>query len=112
MQQRLLEIGEWLKVNGEAIYGTKPWRVAEEGKQVRYTTKDGAVYAIVLTWPKGELVLSSAKVKGDVRVALLGHKEPLKCSVVDGKLRIEVPALSVDEVPCRHAYVFKLTGVE
>src|SRR3989442_1795789 len=32
MQERLLQIGAWLKVNGEAIYGTHPWRVISEGE--------------------------------------------------------------------------------
>ena len=112
MQQRLLEIGEWLKVNGEAIYGTRPWRTTKEGDKIRYTTKDKAVYAITLGWPGRELVLSAPKAAGDVAVTLLGAREPLKCRTDGGRLRIEVPPLSVDDVPCRHAYVFRLDGVE
>ena len=43
---------------------------------------------------------------------MLGLQSPLKWHRKDGALHIEVPQLSVDEVPCRHAYVFRLTGVE
>lgn len=112
MQQRLVEIGAWLKVNGEAIYGTRPWRKHSEGDKVRYTAKGDAVYAVSLGWPGRELVLAEPRAKGDVAVSLLGRSEPLKVRSEGGKLHIEVPALSVDEVPCQHAYAFKITGVE
>lgn len=70
-RQILLEIGRWLSINGEAIYGTRPWKVYGEGptkvaggafhdtqtesytsRDIRFTTKDGALYAIALAWPK------------------------------------------------------------
>jgi len=112
MQQRLLEIGKWLSVNGEAIYGTRPWRTASEGDLVRYTCNGGAVYAICLKWPGKELILTAPKPSRSAVVNMLGFPGTLKWREKDGKLHIEVPPLSVDEVPCRHAYVFKLTGVE
>lgn len=111
MEQRLVEIGDWLKVNGEAIYGTKPWRVASEG-DVWFTAKDGAVYAITKRWPGKELILSEPKSSKSTIVTMLGRLEPLKWKSKDGMISIEVPQLSVDEVPCRHAYALRLTGVE
>jgi alpha-L-fucosidase len=111
MQERLLEIGDWLRVNGEAIYGTHPWRVASEG-DVRYTCTAGvspALYAIALKWPDKELVLTTPK---PTQVTMPNVPTPLKWRYKDGKLRITIPPLSVDEAPCRHAYVFKLAGVQ
>ncbi len=112
MQQRLVEIGDWLKLNGEAIYGTRPWRKTAEGKSVRYTSKGKDLYAICLAWPERELVLESPRPGPDTQIRLLGQTQPLKWSSQEGRLRIEVPTLSVNALPCRHAYVFKLTGME
>ena len=112
MQQRLVEIGEWLEVNGEAIYGTKPWEHESDGEFVRYTSKGDAVYAICLNWPGPELVLSAPKPGSGTVVTILGRDEPLNWEIAGGNMRIEVPPLSVDEVPCSHAYVFKLAGAE
>ena len=66
----LLQMGGWLKTNGEAIYGSRPWLVYGEGptkvttsalnsdvqeytaEDIRYTTNHGALYAIALGWPQ------------------------------------------------------------
>ncbi|MGB0081283.1 MAG: alpha-L-fucosidase C-terminal domain-containing protein, partial [Terracidiphilus sp.] len=74
----LLEMGAWLKTNGEAIYGSRPWLVYGEGptkvagtaknsdqqeftpEDIRFTTHNGALYAIALGWPSnGELRIRS-----------------------------------------------------
>jgi len=112
MQQRLVEIGQWLQVNGEAIYGTRPWRQTSEGEGLRYTCKGDAVYAICMGWPGRELILSVPKPTREATVTMLGHSGFLASHQVGGKLHIDIPPLSVDEVPCRHAYVLKLTGVK
>lgn len=124
-QERLLEVGDWLRVNGEAIYGTKPWRVAQDMKNapqksvmkekqtnIRYTAKGGAVYAISLNWPGKELVLAEPVTSKNTKVSMLGVSGHLKWRVEKGKIYIQSPPLTVDEAPCRYAYVFKLTGIK
>ena len=112
MQERLLEMGDWLRVNGDAIYGTKPWRVSSEQDFVAYTLKDKDVYAIALKWPGRELVLAEPKPSKNAVVTMLGYPTSLKWHEKEGKLHIQVPQLSVDELPCRYAYAFKLTGTK
>lgn len=61
-EERLLDLGEWLSINGEAIYASKPWTVQNDtAGNVWYTQKEDAVYAITLKWPEdNQLVLQSA----------------------------------------------------
>ena len=125
----LEEIGEWLALNGEAVYGTRPWRVFGEGptevaegaftdtkresftaEDVRFTTKPDALYATLLGWPGEKTTIKSLaagsplKAESIARITLLGAKGALSWRQDAEGLTVELPA----EAPCQHAYVLKI----
>ncbi|MBI5832804.1 MAG: alpha-L-fucosidase [Armatimonadetes bacterium] len=105
-EERLRQLGGWLAINGEAIYGTQPGGPAQG--DLRFTRRGDTLYAISLRWPGPELCFDAPGISGPVEARLLGCDAPLSCTVADGRVRVSVPALSVDEVVGRCAWVVKV----
>ncbi len=137
MQERLLDIGAWLAVNGEAIYGTKKWiRPNEEGdtsfqvsnedfkfdgteikpaktNTICFTQKENQIFVICVGWPGETIEFELDNVKEIKRISLLGLHEDISWHFENGLLRIQVPQLTVpqltiDKLPCNHAWSFKI----
>ena len=92
----LTAFGDFLKINGGGIYGTRPWKRAEgatrEGIPVRFTAREDCVYATLLGTPAGrEVRLVDVPVESEAAVVQLGSPEPPRVRREgDGDLRIEV----------------------
>ena len=129
----LKEIGDWLKVNGESIYDTRPWVTYGEGSTVvadgknsndaekhrkdfnssdiRFTHNGDTLYATVLAWPgdNQELTIRSVNTQNYpyqvAKITLLGSDEALSFEQSEQGLKVTLPATS----PSAHAQVFKIT---
>lgn len=107
MTDPLLQVGEWLKIAGESIYGTRPWFVQPEdtssgSTNVRFTTKPDAFYIIALSRPEGGTLRTSAPIpitKGDTVHLLGGSRNELEWSVGDELLSVEVDDDELDKLP-------------
>jgi alpha-L-fucosidase len=102
-------LGEWLAANGECIYGTRPWDVAAaettEGTPVRFTQKDGDVYAILLDLPgRRTFGIRGIDLSGASEPVLLATGERLAVSAEDGPAAIELP----ERVPVQAALAIRL----
>jgi len=130
------KIGNWLRVNGEAIYGTRRWAIPAEGpvtvweldekrgriqwnyrrtsaRQIRFTQKGDALYALTLGWPEdGKVTIKALRIgsphyAGQIKsVTLLGSPGPVKFKRTDEGLKLVLPAAK----PCDYAYALRIEG--
>ena len=131
-RDELVKIGNWLKLNGESIYGTRPFKVFGENatdqrtvsgnnkyadnlyaytaKDLRFTTKKNTVYVLVLDWPGNNAVLKvehlNAQEIGDVMsVTFVPNGQKLEWEQKEDELYITLPSHPVGE----YAYAFKVS---
>lgn len=97
-RERLLGLGRWLATNGEAIFDTQPWVVAEGrtdgGMAVRFTQKANELYALLLDTPNSDQIeIAGLHPTPDTAVHLLGYHQPLPWLHTDKGLVITLPEL-------------------
>jgi alpha-L-fucosidase len=131
-EQILAQMADWIAINGEGIYATRPWLTHGEGlvrtaggkfkedfaytaKDIRFTTKgDNTLYAFVMGWPEEKQVTirSLAKLPGVTgkiaTISLLGSPGMLGFTQDAQGLTVQLPA----QKPCDYAVALKITGTD
>jgi alpha-L-fucosidase len=117
MQERLRDIGSWLAVNGEAIFGTRPWLAASTraadtagAEPVRYTRQGTTLYAQFLEWPDGDVRIDGLHPADGTSVTLLGYEGAIPWRRDGPAVVFTPPRMSPPEMPVPYAYVFKLSA--
>lgn len=108
---RLQALGEWLKQNGEAIYGTHPWSRAEgetaQGIPVRFTESESSLYVILMGEPKTSAVtLRNLAPEPHSQTHMLGQSQPLRWVQRGHDVEVTLPAT----LPGRYGYVLKMNA--
>ena len=106
MQERLLQIGAWLDVNGDGIYGTRVY-TKEKSDGYYYTKKDNKIFGMISRFPVGEIVFDKIPYDKDLNVSLLGSDAELELCENNGFCSVKVPALNPDKIKAHVVYVFK-----
>jgi alpha-L-fucosidase len=143
MQERLTELGRWLKVNGEAIFGSRaaarscqwsagarprqdfaefgvafdlPEQIGPEtrdGKAVKqfwFTTKGADIYAISTGWLAPKMLIRGVQTEPKSHVSMLGLDIDLAWRTVEDGLEIDLPWLPPQDLPCAHAWVWRISN--
>ncbi len=119
-------LADWISVNGEAIYGTRPWRVYGEGRQgpsgamfnerklsysaedIRFTVKDGMLYAFALAWPtSGKLFIRSLAGASIHSINLVHGGDSLTFKQEPDGLSVQLPPQQRGD----HAFAIRIQGV-
>lgn len=116
MQQRLLEIGKWLKTNGESIYGTRAF-INRNDKSINpltnetlfFTKKNNDLYVISTVWPGKNINLNGLRATGKTRIQLLGSATRTGYRNSANGLVIITPDLTPDDY--QPAYVFRISNI-
>ena len=105
MQDRLIEIGQWLKVNGEGIYNTRTntlKQLTSEDQQLYFTKNEKILFVFFTKWK--ESISFEYTLQAPTSIEILGTNISLKWKLENNQLTIDITRLTIDELPCLHLW--------
>ena len=111
-QQRLLDIGAWLDINGEAIYNSRKWEGAgnNEFKNVFFTKNKNNLFVLCTEFPENPITVKGLQKAGEV--SLLGYTGKIKSKKTGSNITIAVPDITPASFKGQYAWVFKISDIE
>jgi len=111
MQQRLLDIGAWLDINGESIYGTRKWEGSKNNvyENVFFTKKGSDLYVLCTELLDKPVMIKGIKNTG--KVSMLGLNANIQVKKSENTITINPPILLSKNNPSEYAWVFKIENI-
>ncbi|XP_045622797.2 alpha-L-fucosidase-like [Procambarus clarkii] len=118
MEERLRQLGSWLDINGDAVYDSTPWTHQNDSVTpgVWFTSKGETVYALVLSWPRGNLLtLGSVLPTPETSISILGYhdndiRRNLQFKFVKKGMQVVFPPMS--DMSSQWAWVLAMSKVK
>ena len=108
-QQRLRDIGNWLKVNGEAIYGTRKCSLeSDKAKGIYFTSKENCLYVILTKWPEDRIEIQADQSLAVRNISILGSDKVVKYKRSENSIFISIPQLNYNDLPGFDAWSIKI----
>jgi len=101
-------VGKWLRINGEAIYGSRGKFIESDAFRFTKSKDDTYVYAIHKGWPGNNVTIKNIRPVKRSSVYMLGVVKPLEWKQKGKNVLIEIPDQLADNKPCEHSFVFKI----
>ena len=118
MEERLLQIGDWMKINGEAIYNTVRWRTPSQGDcSFTYNPTTNNLYVLLSRWPAltagsssgvSSFTIHDLSLSADAQVELLETHQPLTVHQQGKDLVVDLPPFDPGKIKSQYAYVISL----
>ena len=111
MEERLRQMGKWMKVNGEGIYCSRKYCDNPAG-DIKYTKRDDSIYAFIKKYPFGKISFADVPYKEGMKVSLLGYTGELKAENNGGTLAVDFGFISPENIDSEYVYTVKISTAD